>query len=1556
MGKLLGFLTFMILLASCTPQEAAKNAQCASQEVFDEVSRTCIADNSPRLPIASTVSLTITENDPEASFPIAYTDGDGDSALNCTITSSFTGLRGVYESQGVKYQIDESILTGPLYTFSMVDDAGITPGFEVASITGFDIQVRIRDGISTSQNVAAAVNAALAGTVSATVSQNFVFQAVETSSQFQGGSCSCTNGACSLTIQPVTNFDGNTRLNYFLTDNDGDGETKSLDIVVSNLDAAPVSTGVAGTAIVEDTSSLVTLLYTDVDSDLATSCSISNLNANLTMTTACTCSAGTCRVGIQGISNYNNAVTFNFFDYNVTANGQTSNTATVTGTVTAVNDIPATVNLNVVATEEGTNDASYTVAVTLPTITDVETASAAIRYRIQGATPVDGTDFISITGCLDTTTSTACTFTFRGEWNPAPFTFYYEVSDDGGATWYPNSGLGGAITVIINSTNDVPELSAGTHAESGNESNTWTPSPITFAGALPSGTDNDSSLTYFLSDAGGTVINSGTGTNGVLSGCLNLNGSNSTAGCVYTPTNGNFTGLADTFYYVAYDGTNYSNAKAFTITVNPVSDIPVLCKYSRYDLSASRTECGVKGCRGDGAPVFNPTSHTAANPVVYYDDTNGNCYQSISTSGWNNVASSLGSFTTGEKETLLIDNIIPNEGGDSTEDAELFYVDTTSLSITNTVLINREKITFTYTNSAGTSSSFDGAAPGAVNNFVSEAGAMDEGIFSVSIIPTAGQIGTSNISFNICDDATCSGNTTAVSFSVEVKGQSIIHNGWDKIKSIGIKTNKFNQALESNSACTYSLDMCDGGSVCKSAAVGTPTASADYAGAVYKMGDGSCYYSTARGAANWVSFAPSCNITNVNKLDANTETKCTASTNLCDGGSSCSSAVVGAPTASADATGAIYRDGKGACYIASAPGTASWVLQTYLSDTTNTCDTDLDNASCISDDTPAVKGLAAANNKGVYYYNSKATALDSERCWYSDGTTWNSYSSTTQIDFTWKAFTVSGTGSISGYNVFRRQVGESFDYENPINIDTISSANFAYSDNGSNSRVAPAPNTVYFYEVRPVLTLPDASTLEVSTNADIKNVRVMSPPDNMVFAHRWMVNKTVCDLMQSTTYPDFNYICKYIGPEDTDSTAGEYATFNTNTGINTVYDVGTDLLINRFEQGCPYTASGCSTLDGSCIGNIAPSNINDGSDGDIYYNRATATCSIKTAGVWGAITTQNLATSQVAFLPPVANISATNAASFCANQTKPSTIDGIISSGVLTNSYVLPTRKDQVAYSQWEITAAFDDGNAQDAEVGTNLNSSSKCNTANADGIAFGYTDNALPDSNTFYSLPGTASSSIRSVYTGSSQTASCSSVFGVQDTIGNVSEWTSTTITYDGASASPNSFSATNFAQSNDAGSYFGTNTFAFDNITGPCFDDTDVDTNCDDGFMTSWLIEDTVTYNSGDFIVPIGMPVSSQFKAIQVADVAIPYVRTIGSSSGITAAQLHDDTVNTNMAAFDADGAGTVGQVATGGSYTTGTSSGTYSMEFLNQSTISRTDIGLRCVIRVPYSDYVE
>ncbi len=83
----------------------------------------------------------------------------------------------------------------------------------------------------------------------------------------------------------------------------------------------------------EDTESIITLSYTDSDSDLATSCSVSNLS-NITVSTPCICDgSGVCTVGVTGTSGYFGAASF---DYTVTANSAISNTATISYTIDSV--------------------------------------------------------------------------------------------------------------------------------------------------------------------------------------------------------------------------------------------------------------------------------------------------------------------------------------------------------------------------------------------------------------------------------------------------------------------------------------------------------------------------------------------------------------------------------------------------------------------------------------------------------------------------------------------------------------------------------------------------------------------------------------------------------------------------------------------------------------------------------------------------------------------------------------------------------------------------------------------------------------------------------------------------------------------------------------------------------------------------------------------------------------------------------------------------------------------------------------------------------------------
>ena len=121
---------------------------------------------------------------------------------------------------------------------------------------------------------------------------------------------------------------------------------------------------------------------------------------------------------------------------------------------------------------------------------------------------------------------------------------------------------------------------------------------------------------------------------------------------------------------------------------------------------------------------------------------------------------------------------------------------------------------------------------------------------------------------------------------------------------------------------------------------------------------------------------------------------------------------------------------------------------------------------------------------------------------------------------------------------------------------------------------------VYWYKIVPVfnntvVSFIDNSDTDMDADANDYDefahvLRVIVPPPNMALVHRKMANRTMCAELgredQIDTGPNGFYSCEYKGigasmpPSDTLWTEG--------TGV---YDIGSDLLVDRFELGCNFT-------------------------------------------------------------------------------------------------------------------------------------------------------------------------------------------------------------------------------------------------------------------------------------------------------------------------------------------------------------------------------------------------
>jgi hypothetical protein len=372
------------------------------------------------------------------------------------------------------------------------------------------------------------------------------------------------------------------------------------------------------------------------------------------------------------------------------------------------------------------------------------------------------------------------------------------------------------------------------------------------------------------------------------------------------------------------------------------------------------------------------------------------------------------------------------------------------------------------------------------------------------------------------------------------------------------------------------------------------------------------------------------------------------------------------------------------------------------------------------------------------------------------------------ITITWKAFTMVGSGagvgaSVAGWNVYRTTSSNVYNFDSPLNATPLDPATLSYTDVFTTSQSTSTSGQRYYYVVRPidsVFGLPTAT----STDTPFRELMVVRPPRNMAFVHRWIANQEVCDKIKSSPDPAQNFRCPYSGPGEVD------------IGGTTYYDVGSHYLVDRFEVGCNFESGSeavtCTDNDG-CIGIAPPTDVI--ADGKLYYDRSEAKCYLRTGATWvEANNLPNISSagdnlqfdrSNFANLPPIVNISQENAFKFCQARSVIS-VTGIGNSAQMR----LPTRKEQIAFSAWDDTLT--DAQIEEMETGLSLNSSAKCNSSDASGIAGQFENSGFPGTGNIFTLPATLDSNIRTLATGSEKTENCQSRFGIQDIIGNVDEW----------------------------------------------------------------------------------------------------------------------------------------------------------------------------------------
>lgn len=334
------------------------------------------------------------------------------------------------------------------------------------------------------------------------------------------------NGGFSYT--PNANYSGSDSFTYRAADGTASSSVATVNLTVNPVNDAPAAENDSYTTG-EDTPLTVAakgILANDTDGDS------SALSAALVSGPA----HGSLTLNPDGSFTYTPDANYHGFDsftYRTSDGVASSDTATVTLTINAVNDAPTAADDSYTLDE----DATKTVSAPGLLANDVDVDGEALTASLVSA-PANGTLTLNLDGSFSYTPNA----NYHGT-----DSFTYQVSDGNSTS---NSAT---VNLTVNPANDIPVIADDSFA-----TNEDTPLVVSAAGVLANDTDLDGDA---LSAAMVTAP-----THGSLT--LNSDGS-----FTYTP-DANYHG-PDSFSYQASDGTAGSSVATVSLTVASVNDVPV---------------------------------------------------------------------------------------------------------------------------------------------------------------------------------------------------------------------------------------------------------------------------------------------------------------------------------------------------------------------------------------------------------------------------------------------------------------------------------------------------------------------------------------------------------------------------------------------------------------------------------------------------------------------------------------------------------------------------------------------------------------------------------------------------------------------------------------------------------------------------------------------------------------------------------------------------------------------------------------------------------------------
>jgi len=1549
------------LTSSCIPKATETQAVCGTNEKYNKVTRSCYSVAETRYTPNLTLSSDSINQETYKLLTLSYTDLNGDSATSCSLSGISSKIEAisplivegsiVTQANNLKTQLTYMRNQMNYSTLAEqtarnnIDTYLTTMGTHITSIQNSFNHSNIKNIIGLIKTVVDNINLEVNPYLSVTA-VNFYYTAAQTEfTTFQnyqtyiGKSCYCTGGVCKTYAIGKIGQSGSAGFSYTITDRDGESAAKNVSISISAMSNTathllPVAKAAAFTCTESSTSSPTTCSFTlPTGADyLGTGSFVFTKTSNPSLGSVTCSSSGSCTFTPTSGDSFGGAaptyatVTISDIDYTANVIGTSGNALKIRyydirSTNTSVDsyatayqryglhqDVTAESYIRVVGDtiRVFVNPTLTTTTQIINLINNDAKAAALVTASLRGG----GSGSTLINPSADTASDVALAGA-TDSWD----SFQYTVSND-----YGTSTNTAKVILTMTATEDKPVYNAvAARSSTGLEDVASIAINLT-----PTYSDAESNVDACNADTSHPVFAA----------------SFTQLGCDCTTTPGQcwltIAPLANvsstspyTIYYRVGSAGQYADYTTWTVNITPINDEPVFDAIADQTVNedSGTTNVSITGINVGGGSFESTQTYTmtatSSNTALIPNPT-------ISASGATGTLSFTPAADKSGTATITVtmqDNGGTTNGGDDTfsrtflitvnavNDPPYLISTLTKVETNEGGIVQSEGITIDEDQGSTTDEDANGLT---VSSLTSD---------NTSVLPSNKISMFYDLNDNGLIDA---GESRAVGATLESAAglDSKLHKLYFKFDPVG--------GISGNSNITAVFS--DGGL--------TTTLTFSFVVNPVSALHGGWKNISSIGLKTDKSGAP------VNSSDIQCNYNQSSTTTVRCSGADCTGSASPHGNIVPDAAKVLYWDSAAKkCYRSQSASKFSWIeIKTSCPVTQSTS---LCSGHCLLSSSDTVPTPTSVPQ---YYFN-----YDTNTCYISNATTantdWETYVPS-KVTLEWNAFTLNGSGadsdaSISGYNVYRREASKDYNFKDgflkTVSTDTKSvtgSSTLTFTD-----KTAVA-GKVYYYLVRPIDSKHSLSTY---TPEVFSEIRVVAPTANYSFIHRWMVNQEMCNKMHMTTTtsnavdPTNNYRCPYEGPGST----------------GTHFDIGKDLLVDMNEMGCPYTAAPACSGNG-CIGIGNPNSLTLSSfvANDVFYDRSSGVCYIYSGATWNTFEsatnpqiTASAAKYNSALNPPLTNVTNSKAITTCGLRSAP-TMSWPVTA---LPAPELPSKKEYMAYSAH--STSLTDPQITEMEEGASLNVQSRCNGSGASGLENTYTDSNIPSSSYAFSVSGTFSSQIRSLYTGSVQsgisygTETCSSRYGVQDVYGNVAEWVLEQIScVNGDNSICRSYNDASTTKDELYYNFGGGNYYAMDLITGP-FSDVNASGVADagDAYLTSWDYKDE-SYNAGKFSFPLGIPINVDIASIGAFSGAnfLNYLLDIGPTSGITMNQLHEDGIIVNGSDINNDATDRAA-MAVGGSYLSGNRAGRYSIEFVPlDASNTGPDIGFRCVIPVDKAKY--